>query len=59
MKRFREDDIRRQRLPWDVRGLLHDLCWHMEKTPIESYVRRAQEVMKAAKTLPRPKRRIR
>lgn len=43
--RFSEDKIRRTRLPHDVRALLHDLCWHMEKTPVLDYVKRAQEIM--------------
>ena len=43
--KFNEDLIRRRRLPKDVRQLLHDLCWHMAKTPVESYVKRAQEIM--------------
>lgn len=53
---FREDSIRRHRIPWDVRALLHDLCWHMDKTPVEDYVRRARAAMMAAKTPKKPKR---
>ena len=53
--RFTEDRIRRRRIPWDIRGFLHDLCWHMEKTPIEKYVRRARAAMMADRTPPRRK----
>lgn len=53
--KFNEDMIRRRRLPADVRGLLHDLCWHMAKTPVENYVQRARAIMKSPKSLPSPK----
>ena len=49
-----EDMIRRSGLPWDVRRLLHDMCWHMDKTPVANYVQRAREIMSLDKTPARP-----
>ena len=55
MKQFNEDMIRRQRLPADVRSLIHDLCYDHEGRDRKQYQRRAQEIMKAERS-PKPKR---
>ena len=47
--RFSEDDIRRDGLPKDVFGLLHDLCWHHDGRDVWNYVRRAQEMLRKMK----------
>jgi len=44
---FSEDDIRRDGLPADVFGLLHDLCYHHDGRDVWNYVRRAQEMLRA------------
>ena len=54
--KFTEERIKRRRIPHDIRGLLHDLCWHMDKTPVEDYVRRAQQAMMEPKTPKKPKK---
>jgi hypothetical protein len=48
--KFNEDMIRRQRLPWDVRELLHDLCYDHDGRDRANYKRRAQEILKAEVT---------
>ena len=59
MSRFNDDMIQRKGLPWDVRELLHDLCYDFPGRHIYpglEYKTQAQKIMKAAKTPPHPKR---
>ena len=54
---FHDDLIHRRGLPWDVRELLHDICYHHDGRPCEfrlCYVKRAQDVLKSKKTPPKP-----
>jgi hypothetical protein len=47
-KPFTEDDIRRNDLPEDVRGLIHDLCYDHNRFPRhEQYKLRAQKILKS------------
>jgi hypothetical protein len=46
--RFNDDDIRREGLPEDVFGLLHDLAYHRYGRDIYSYVSGAQEILRGA-----------